>query len=278
MAFLNRYGVLVRPKTRYVEWANSCREDEPALTIDEARTNPAVYLIAPVLEDDEEPNHRQLLAARATEIFELELAKWNPDQTTWPANRSPHAFQAWFDAEVVTEVVDISDDEPMVSMPDDDAAEYALAHCAWCGQHLNPDDVRLVAYTPLIDMPVDARSVPVELDEDGERIVFAVRSEEFELARTDEDSDEDLEEDDDVRSEEEALDIVDRAPDTSVDDAGDDDEGVGDSQDGDVYDEAAGGDDFVLACCSEKCRDQVEAALDAIWEREEREENDKDRD
>ena len=226
---LNRVAIIVRAKGRYVEWANAVRDDGPKFTIEEARTNPGVYLVFPLVEDDDEPSDTDLIDALAAEIFESELARWSDDEGKWPDTRTAHVFRSWFDVEVIEAVADMDEDEPIGPMSEDEAVEAALEHCAWCGEHIEDNEVRLVAYLPDEEDEVDpdARALPVEVDD--ERLAIAVRPGEFE--RVVEGYDEDDEPDEEDEDEE---------------DEGDEDE------------EEEG---WVLACCSEQCREQLEEAL-----------------
>lgn len=230
MQLLNRSAIIVRAKGRYVDWANSVRGEGPKFTIEEARTNPSVYLVAPILEDEEQPSEKDLIDARATELFEAELERWSDDEEKWPATRTPHAFRSWFDVEVIDGVADIDEDEPLGPLTEDEAVEAALSHCAWCGEHLVDEEVRLLPYEPAEedDVDPDARALPVELDDD--RVAIAVRADEFELA---DDYDEDDEPDDEDEEDE-------------------------DEEDEDEEEEEEG---YVLACCSEQCRQELEEAL-----------------
>ena len=212
-----------------MDWANSVRDEGPKFTIEEARTNPGVYLVRPVVEDDESASDKDLIDARATELFEAELARWTDEEEKWPDTRTAHAFRAWFDVEVIGAVADVDEDEPIGPMSEDEAVEAALEHCAWCGEHLEDNEVRLVEYLPGEEDEVDpdARALPVEIDD--EHLAIAVRPGEFEpvVEGYDEDDEPDEEDEDE-------------------EDEGDEDE------------EEEG---WVLACCSEQCREQLEEAL-----------------
>ena len=251
MNFLHRLAIVVRAKTRYVEWANSVRGDAPELTIEQVRTNPAVYLLAPVLGDSEAPEPRDVLAAGVPELFEAELERWTDDEEKWPANRTAAVFHAWFDVEIVDHVVDVDDDLPIGPMSEEEAVRAALEHCAWCGGHLDPDAVRLVTYEASAEeIASGARALYVDLDEnspgehghdhdhshahdhdhdheDDERLAIAVRASEFVRVRDDEP------------------------------------EGAETRASGDHGETADAADDldFVLACCSDECREQIETRL-----------------
>jgi hypothetical protein len=257
MQLLTRSAIVVRAKGRYVEWANSVREDGPKFTIEEARTNPGVYLVFPVVEDEEAPSDKDLLDARATELFEAELARWTDDEEKWPDTRTPHAFRAWFDVEVIGAVADMDEEAPIAPLSEDEAVEAALEHCAWCGGHLEDNEVRLVPYEPAEDEDVDpeARALPVTIGDDEEHVAIAVRAGEFELADVGGDEDEDEEDDDESPAPRR------RRDEDAADEDEEDDEDYDEDEDDDEEEEG-----WVLACCSEKCREELEEALTASAE------------
>lgn len=237
MQLLNRTAIVVRARNRYVEWANSVREDGPKFTIEEARTNPSVYLVWPEVGEGEETSDKELIDARASEIFEAELERWSDDPASWPENREAPAFRAWFDVEVIEAVADVDEDQPIGPMSEDEAVEAALEHCAWCGGPLEDEEVRLVPYEPDEDVDPETRAVPVSFDD--EHMAIAVRADEFEVVTAGDTEDDEDEDDEDV--------------------IGDEDEGdEEDDEDEDYEDEG-----FVLACCSDKCQQELDAALTA---------------
>lgn len=245
MQLLNRTAIVVRAKGRYVEWANTVREDRPKFTIEEARTNPGVYLVFPVVEHDDEPSDKDLIDARAAELFEAELARWNPDESTWPDARTPHAFRSWFDVEVLDAVADMDEDAPIGPLSEEEAVEAALAHCAWCGEHLEENAVRLVPYVPGEEEDVDPDGRALVVDIDDERTAIALRADEFELA-DDQDEDEEDEDDDEPPARRRSEDA---------------DEDEDDEEDEDDYDDEEDEEGWVLACCSERCRKALAEAL-----------------
>src|SRR4051812_39690319 len=145
MESMNRVALLVRPKRRYKEWADSVAigDDDPIFDLDAARTAPAVYLVAPAKDAFEQ----DVVDEYSTDIFELELEAWHTDVATWPVNRSPHVFRDWFDVTLSEMVVDLDPAEPLDSDLDgeDDRTELldalagvpgAVLSCAWCGTEI----------------------------------------------------------------------------------------------------------------------------------------------
>ena len=111
MIQLNRAALIVRPKRRYKEWADSVAtgDDDPVFDLDAARTTPSVYLVAapPQLPVSD------LIDEYALDVFEEQLAAWHDDEGAWPVNRSPHVFRDWFDVTVADDVVDLDPEEPV---------------------------------------------------------------------------------------------------------------------------------------------------------------------
>src|ERR1043165_7249645 len=144
---LNRAALIVRPKRRFKEWADSVAGDDVIFDLETARLSPPVYLVAARPDDEVE----SLIDEYAAEIFDAQLEQWQIDEAGWPVNRTPHVFRDWFDVGLADWVTD----------PDP-----ALA-CAWCGREIGPDEdlVALHLKGPrephtearLIDVPVAGR-------------------------------------------------------------------------------------------------------------------------
>ena len=145
---LNRAALIVRPKRRYKEWADSVAtgDEDPIFDLDEQRLAPTVFLVAPPTEYHLE----DLVDEYATEIFEAMLEQWHLDEADWPVNRSAHVFRDWFDATLSDWVSDLDPDEPLdLDLEARDEAELiealrgnpeATLTCAWCAREVGPDD------------------------------------------------------------------------------------------------------------------------------------------
>lgn len=101
---LNRCVLMVRPLSPYLEWASSVSDDD-FLDEQDAEVLASAYLL-PDLEDEDDAE--SLLAAHATRVFESELAQWNSDPKTWPAERGMESLLQWFAIDLVPLVVDIA--------------------------------------------------------------------------------------------------------------------------------------------------------------------------
>jgi hypothetical protein len=182
MILLDRMALIVRPKRRFVDWVNGLGTATPKLTIEEARTNPTVYLVTGVGDQDGRAPLSDIVDAYADEIFESELEGWSSDESAWPQNRSPHTFRQFFDAEMAEIVEDADEDEPLVADldpdaddldpdsgeldPDADELDYEddeldadagtgppeadftaiaqmMQRCAWCGREIAEDEQAL---------------------------------------------------------------------------------------------------------------------------------------
>jgi hypothetical protein len=129
MEFINRTALIVRPKRRFLEWANRLK-DGPALTRGELESLETVVLIeAP----EDEADLQDLLDVYAEDVFEQMLFAWHTDETAWPPNRSPHIFRDWFDVRLIDEVWDADPDAPWT-----DDLEPSL-DCGWCGMPLEAE-------------------------------------------------------------------------------------------------------------------------------------------
>lgn len=100
---INRFALIVRPKRRYMEWANAVDTDGPRLTLDELPSLTEVYLLDAT---DSEADREELIDVYAEEIWEQQLDGWSTDETQWPVNRTPHALRDWFDLTFVDMVFD----------------------------------------------------------------------------------------------------------------------------------------------------------------------------
>jgi hypothetical protein len=144
---LNRVALIVRPKRRYKEWADSVAtgDDDPIFDLDEARLTPTVYLVAAQSEHGLE----DLIDEYAADIFETQLEQWHLRQADWPVNRSPHVFRDWFDVTLADWVSDLDPGEPLDLEPEDyEDAEMiealrsnpdAALTCSWCAAEIGLD-------------------------------------------------------------------------------------------------------------------------------------------
>ena len=136
MNTVNRFALIVRPKRRYLEWANQF--DGPKLTADELPSLTEVYLVDAT---DSEADREELIDVYAEEIWEQQLDQWHTDETAWPKNRTPHTLRDWFDVTFVEMVFDADPDVEWQGPLDDAAmADAEIRTCQWCHHVSAPDD------------------------------------------------------------------------------------------------------------------------------------------
>ena len=103
---VNRAVIVVKPKQPYVDWANSCDDDDVKTSLDSLRRDSNVYLVPPYDMDDE---REDILKVCFAVIFENELEGWVIDEAMWPKNRDYKTFMRWFEIEFHSVIVDLWD-------------------------------------------------------------------------------------------------------------------------------------------------------------------------
>jgi hypothetical protein len=107
---INRAAVILKYREPAVRWINeadpSC--DDPGMTLDTVNRERTVYLIG-----DEHAESRAAMYSwverHYRELFEAELEGWYTDSQLWPRERTFRLFQAWFDVECHSAVVDMAE-------------------------------------------------------------------------------------------------------------------------------------------------------------------------
>ncbi len=103
MKVINRSVAVIKPRQRYVDWALSLPDAPDQLSLAELRTECTTILIP---DFDTVAESEAFVASIAPELFEIELDAWDRDRTGWPVDRSYRVFQAWFDVEIHSIVID----------------------------------------------------------------------------------------------------------------------------------------------------------------------------
>lgn len=177
MEGVNRFALIVKPKRRFMEWANAL-DDGPPLTLDGLASLAEVYLLDAT---DSEAHREELIDCYADEIWEQQLYQWHTDEAQWPINRTPHTLRDWFDITFVDMVFDADPDvewhEPVYD--DDELIELQARTCQWCRKVSDEDQsvVTLTISLPESD-PVRISGLPcVPLEIAGE-VRFAVAARE----------------------------------------------------------------------------------------------------
>jgi hypothetical protein len=131
---VNRFALIVRPKRRYMDWANSLEDSGPRLTMEELPGMTEVYLVEASVDG---ADREALIDTYAEQIWESQLEGWSTDEDRWPVNRTPHTLRDWFDVAVTDFVFDAEPFAPLYRNDLDDV-DTALTECAWCGKQLDP--------------------------------------------------------------------------------------------------------------------------------------------
>ena len=106
MKTINRFALVVRPATPYIEWAAQVfGESESNVRKEIDEYEPSVYLLPESSAPD--VSHPQVLKSCWRSIFKEELEGWCTNKDTWPKNRSEALFRAWFKLELCTLVFDL---------------------------------------------------------------------------------------------------------------------------------------------------------------------------
>lgn len=114
---INRAAVILKYKAPAVAWINQADpyDVDPGMTLDLVNDDRTVYLIKD--DDGDGPDAlAEWVALNYAVLFESELDGWYEDEKLWPAERDLSLFNAWFDVECHTLILDtvgekITDDE-----------------------------------------------------------------------------------------------------------------------------------------------------------------------
>ena len=104
MRRVKRTALRIKPKQRYIEWANALDEDGVKIGVDfmpEGR----IYLV----EDstDFELDIEAMVKPHFETIFEEELNNWHRVESDWPSKRDLAMFGEWFEVEMHSMVLDL---------------------------------------------------------------------------------------------------------------------------------------------------------------------------
>ena len=102
LPLVNRSALLVEPANAYLEWAKTCPDAEPDLTLENVGGEGTVYLIPEMY-----PTPDTWLRRNFKTIFEHELAAWYTDDSIWPRDCSFKAFKRYFNVRFVSMVFDM---------------------------------------------------------------------------------------------------------------------------------------------------------------------------
>lgn len=107
MKLINRGIILVKPNRKFLDWLNRLPDREAGsrdYTLDDIRQDCTAFLLPDVVS---EGSLDYVLEPIKTNLFEMELSDWTTDPSCWPSDRSPEAFDRWFDIEFHSMVWDL---------------------------------------------------------------------------------------------------------------------------------------------------------------------------
>lgn len=106
MKRINRSAAIVRPTKHFAEWANihSCEGRE--FPLEYFREHTSLVVLIPYYDLTVRKQAKRYVHFIYGKIFEKQLRRWNPDENTWPKDRSPKIFDRWFVVEFLYDVVD----------------------------------------------------------------------------------------------------------------------------------------------------------------------------
>ena len=103
---VDRVAVIVKPKKKFVEWANSFADDAPEFPDQILESCSTCYLVnSPNIISD----NKTILKKYSKEIFENELLAWSGDESKWPKKRDFKTFCEWFDASLTEMVFELEE-------------------------------------------------------------------------------------------------------------------------------------------------------------------------
>jgi len=110
MRVLNRTAVSVTGADPYTAWTRGTDSDagRGMLTVRRAKPYGSVFLLP---EFEAEDDVQEWVEENAAWIFDVLLAAWTEDESTWPATRDLSTFREWFRIDVHNVVIDAADDD-----------------------------------------------------------------------------------------------------------------------------------------------------------------------
>lgn len=107
MEYVNRSLAIIKPRQPFFEWLQGTPDWDIDLTLETLRVDCSSLLI-PEFEEPEEAV--AYIDDMFEQIFDMELASWYTDESTWPKKRTLKMFWEWFDVELHSTVIDAADE------------------------------------------------------------------------------------------------------------------------------------------------------------------------
>ena len=112
MEYVNRSLAVIKPRQPFFEWLQKTPDWDVDLTLETLRVDCSSLLLP---EFDEPEEAVAYIDNMFEQIFDMELASWYMDESTWPEKRTLKMFWEWFDVELHSTVIDTTDE--MEDMP-----------------------------------------------------------------------------------------------------------------------------------------------------------------
>ncbi len=105
---VNRSIAIVKPKLAFFDWLRGTPDWDLELTLENLRVDCTALLIPEFNEPEDAIN---FIDDMYQDIFDSELASWCDDTALWPQQRTLQTFWEWFDIELHSMVIDVTDDD-----------------------------------------------------------------------------------------------------------------------------------------------------------------------
>lgn len=105
---VDRCALIVWAKEPFLDWLNQLPDNEPghSYTLAQVNDEPCLYLLPPYSFDDEK---EELLALVKPTVFAKQLEGWCTNPDWWPRIPFDKEFDAWFEYEMPSLVLDLVD-------------------------------------------------------------------------------------------------------------------------------------------------------------------------
>ena len=123
MSTIDRIAIILRPKKACLDWAKKLPSTDRNITkLEVLRKEAPIYLLPCADRDDPE----DVLEHHFGDMFRAELQSWIGQEVLWPKGRDLDLFKSWFDAEILTTIIDFGrdfDGEREEENPEEEADE-----------------------------------------------------------------------------------------------------------------------------------------------------------
>jgi hypothetical protein len=110
MRILNRTAVSIAAKQPYIDWTRRHDADAAKGMLTVARVKPyGTAILLPEFELEEDV--QEWIEENASWLFELQLAEWTAEESTWPSTRDIKTFREWFRVDIHSTVIDEGEDD-----------------------------------------------------------------------------------------------------------------------------------------------------------------------